>query len=53
MTAPDTLKLEKPLSIRLTTAQVQWLDLRRGSITSRSTYIRMLVEKAMEQQLAQ
>jgi len=49
---PKQLKLEKPLSVRLSTAQVQWLDARRTDGINRSTAIRLLIAEAMQRDKA-
>lgn len=49
---PQTLKPLKPLSIRLSPSQIQWLDARRADGINRSTAIRLLIAEAMQRDKA-
>ncbi len=49
---PALMRLANPTPIRLSQAQLDWLDAWRGNTMSRSSAIRLLLEQVMREQQA-
>ena len=49
---PAPMRLANPTPIRLSQAQLDWLDAWRGNTMSRSSAIRLLLEQVMREQQA-